>query len=347
MYCILKSILYICNNNHPTSGEPTPKRIPDHEEPPTMNPLSSNTLFGNWATLLLATNDRGQIDYSLQEAEIDQLIASRPNGIYSNGTACEFYTQTREEFVRLSQLLAEKCGKAGIPYQIGVSHPCAQESLERLRLIRELRPGAVQVILPDWFPVNDREGVRFLETMAETADGIPLVLYNPPHAKRQLTPADWARFKTHVPALIGVKTSDHDSSPAWYAEVRQHAAGLAVFVPGHHLATGLRYGAAGAYSNVACLNPFAAQRWYELAVADPEKGLEMEQRIRLFMSRCIDPFITEMHYPNHACDRFMALVGGWADVGARLRWPYDSIPVSYVEPVRRQGQTILPEFFNR
>lgn len=347
MYCILKTILYICNNKRRKFEGTPPRPTPADKEPPTMKPLSNTTLFGNWATLLLTTNNCGEIDFSLLDAEIDQLIASKPNGIYSNGTACEFYAQTREEFVQISQLLAEKCEKADIPFQIGVSHPCAQESLERLRLIRELRPGAVQVILPDWFPVNNREGVHFLETMAETAAGIPLVLYNPPHAKRQLNPADWALFKTHVPELIGIKTSDHDSSPAWYAEVRQHATGLAIFVPGHHLATGLRYGAAGAYSNVACLNPFAAQRWYELAVADPEKGLEMEQRIRLFMSRCIDPFITEMHYPNHACDRFMALVGGWADVGARLRWPYDSIPVSYVESVRQQGQTILPEFFNR
>lgn len=318
-----------------------------NEEPPTMKPLTSKTLFGNWATLLLATDADGKIDFQRQEDEINVLIASKPNGIYSNGTACEFYTQTREEFVQLSSLLSEKCEAAGIAYQIGVSHPCAQESLERLRLIRELRPGAVQLILPDWFPVNNREGIRFLEIMAEEADGIPLVLYNPPHAKRILSPADWALFKGHIPTLIGVKTSDYDSSPEWYAQVRLHATDLSVFVPGHHLATGLRNGAAGSYSNVACLNPVAAQRWYEQTIADPDKGLELEQRIRLFMNRCIDPFIAEMHYPNHACDRFMALVGGWAEVGSRLRWPYDSIPISHIEEVRKQGRTIIPEFFNR
>ena len=58
----------------------------------------------------------------------------------------------------------------------------------------------------------------------------------------------------------------------------------------------------------------------------------------------IDPFIIRDHLPNHACDRFMALVGGWADVGAHLRWPYSSIPESYVEPVRRRGHALIPEF---
>ncbi len=311
-----------------------------------MKPLSSDTLHGNWATLLLATDDEGHIDFARQADEIDVLIASKPNGIYSNGTAGEFYSQNLDEFVCLNQLLAEKCEAAGTAFQIGVSHPCAQESLVRLQLIRELEPSAVQVVLPDWFPVNDREATRFLETMAEQADGIPLVLYNPPHAKRELTPRDWAALKRAVPALIGVKTNDKDSSPEWYGQVALHAAGLAVFVPGHHLATGIARGAAGAYSNVACLNPFAAQRWYELMLTDMDAALELESRIQRFMNRCITPFITRMHYPNHACDRFMALVGGWADVGSRLRWPYDSIPVSHVKEVRRQAQAIIPEFFN-
>ena len=41
----------------------------------------------------------------------------------------------------------------------------------------------------------------------------------------------------------------------------------------------------------------------------------------------------------------MALVGDWADVGTKLRWPYRSIPEEYVEKVRREGRRIIPEFF--
>lgn len=311
-----------------------------------MAPLSHNTLYGNWATLLLATDGGGRIDFRRLADEIDVLVASSPNGIYSNGTAGEFYAQSTDEFVEVARLLAEKCTAAGVPFQLGVSHPCAQESLLRLRLVRELRPGAVQVILPDWFPVNDREAVRFLTGMAEAADGIPLVLYNPPHAKRELAPAGWAHLKRAVPSLIGVKASDRESSPAWYGQIRRHAAGLSVFVPGHHLATGVCNGAAGAYSNMACLNPFAAQKWYDTMRSDMRAALELEGRIRQFMDTCIAPFITRMRYPNHACDRFMALVGGWADVGSSLRWPYDSIPVSRVKEVRARAKQIIPEFFN-
>ena len=126
-----------------------------------MHPLTHTTLVGNWATLLLATNKNGEIDYKRMGDEIDILIASSPCGIYSNGTAGEFYTQNEEEFIKTSELLAEKCSAASIPFQIGVSHMSPQISLNRLQAVKSLNPGAVQVILPDRFPVTLEEGCHF------------------------------------------------------------------------------------------------------------------------------------------------------------------------------------------
>lgn len=309
-----------------------------------MKILPSDSLKGNWATLLLATDSSGNLDFARLEAEIDVLIASEPNGIYSNGTAGEFYSQDRDEFVKVSEMLAEKCRTAGVDFQIGASHPCAQESLWRLNAVKDLKPFAIQVILPDWFPVDDRAAISFMKKMAEEAGDIPLVLYNPPHAKKVLKPEQWQLVRKEVPSMIGVKVFDNNCSPEWYEQMRKNSEGIAVFVPGHHLATGYMNGASGAYSNVACLNPSAAQKWYDMMAVDMESALELESRINVFMKTCIDPFIVEMHYPNHACDRFMALVGGWADVGANLRWPYSSIPAEYASAVRNKVRDIIPEF---
>ena len=309
-----------------------------------MKPLSHNLIYGNWATLLLATDSRGNLDFGRLEEEVNVLIDSKPNGIYSNGTACEFYSQTMDEFVKISELLSSRCEAAGVPYQIGVSHPCPHESLERLQAIRHLKPGAVQLILPDWFPVNDEAILSFMQRMAEEAGEIPLVLYNPPHAKKVIHSEKWQMIRKAVPSLVGVKVFDNNCSAEWYAQMNANKEGVSVFVPGHHLATGVVNGADGAYSNVACINPHAAQKWYELMKTDMEAALELELRIQAFMKECIDPFIVVHGYPNHACDRFMALVGGWADVGAKLRWPYSSIPVDYVEQVRKRAHGIIPEF---
>jgi len=310
-----------------------------------MKPLIHKEIIGNWATLLLATDDAGAIEYSKLADEIDLLIASKPNGIYSNGTAGEFYSQSEGEFDSVSQMLAEKCDKATLPFQIGVSHMSPQISLERLHRIKHLKPGAVQLILPDWFPPTLEESSLFMEKMAEEAEGISLVLYNPPHAKKQLEPKEWAVLKKQVPSMMGVKVFDNNGDTGWYHSMQKFSDGISVFIPGHRLATGLSKGADGSYSNMACLNPVTAQYWYKLTRDDMESALELEGRIYQFMKTCIEPLITKHHYPNHACDRFMALVGGWSDVGSKLRWPYRSIPVDLVQAVRSRAEKIIPEFF--
>lgn len=310
-----------------------------------MKPLNHNEIYGNWATLLLTTDKRGQIDFVKLADEIDVLIASRPNGIYSNGTAGEFYSQTEEEFDRISQLLAEKCEEASMAFQLGVSQMSPQLSIERLRRSRYLNPSAFQIILPDWFPVTLKESIDFLQKMSDEAREVGLVLYNPPHAKRVLHPEEWRILKRAVPDLVGLKVSDQEGSETWYEKARQHSEGLSLFIPGHRLATGLKYGAKGTYSNMACLNPFAAQRWYEQIIQDPEAGFELEKRINQFLGRYIHPLITEHSYSNQACDRFLALIGGWADIGGKMRWPYKSISSEYIKEIRSAAIKLIPEFF--
>jgi len=307
-----------------------------------MRPLAASQIRGNWATLITAWNVDDSLDLGRVAAEIDVLVAARVDGIYSNGTAGEFHAQTEEEFDRIAECLADKCNAAGMPFQIGVSHMSAQISRERLRRVVPLSPGAVQVILPDWFPVTEDEAVSFLEGMSEVANGIGLVLYNPPHAKRVWNPEQIGRLTARACALVGIKTAGGDD--AWYASMRQHQVRISVFVPGHLLASGVQRGAHGAYSNVACLNPVAAQRWTDQMRTDLHGALEVEQRLRRFMDACIAPFITEQKHCNAACDRFMALLGGWADVGDKMRWPYRSIPASEATRIRPIARELVPEF---
>lgn len=307
-----------------------------------MKPLQSHEIRGNWATLLLAWNGDDTLDLPRIAREIDTLIAFRVSGIYSCGTAGEFHTLTESEFDAVSALLAEKCEAGGIPFQLGASHMSAQISLERARRAAALQPGAIQVILPDWCPPTDEEAIAFLRRIAEATDPVPLVLYNPPHAKRVLGPAEFAPLSWEVPALAGIKTAAGDA--AWYAAMRSHIPHLSVFVPGHRLATGIREGAHGAYSNAACLHPGAAQRWYECMLKDIDAALELESRLGAFMAEHIVPFITRDGYCPAACDRLLGQIGNWADVGARMRWPYRAIPVQEAKRLRPIARDLVPEF---
>jgi 4-hydroxy-tetrahydrodipicolinate synthase len=206
-----------------------------------------------------------------------------------------------------------------------------------------LHPGAIQVILPDWSPVTDDEIIAYLSRVCEAANGIGIVLYNPPHAKRVLPMPVYARLHRAVPGLVGVKVCDGTSS--WYGQMREFASEISVFVSGHHLATGFQQGAAGAYSNVACLHPAGAQRWWQLMHDDLTAALELERRIVAFFLRHIIPYITEQGYVNSGCDKLLAAIGDWADVGTRLRWPYRSIPQEDALRLRPIARQMLPELF--
>jgi dihydrodipicolinate synthase/N-acetylneuraminate lyase len=222
-----------------------------------MKPLAASEIHGNWTTLLLPLNADETIDHDLLGAEIDHFIAAKVNGIYSNGSVGEFYAQTEDEFDRVSSLLAEKCTRAEMPFQIGVCHMSPQISRERLRRARALRPSAFQIVLPDWFVPSWSEIGDFLTVMAAEAAPVPLVLYNPPQAKRRLTPAEWTEIAAAHPAIAGIKVPGGDD--AWYATMQPVMEKISVFIPGHQLASGLAHGARGAYSNVACLSPRGAQ----------------------------------------------------------------------------------------
>lgn len=308
-----------------------------------MKPLGASEIYGNWATPLLPINEDESIDFVRLGEEVDIIIASEVNGVYTNGTAGEFYAQTEAEFLRISALVAERCERAGVPFQIGASHTSPQTSLERVRRAREFKPGAIQVILPDWLPPNDDEVIAFLQRIAEASEPVGLVLYNPPHAKRVLKPPAYSKLKAAIPGLVGVKAMDGDA--AWYQEMREHAADLSVFVPGHHLADGYRQGAVGSYSNVACLSPAGAQKWYELIKTDINRASEIEAKIRRFIKLHVAPFRTDFGYANAALDKLMAAIGNWCEIGSRLRWPYKWIPESEAKRLRPVAKEMLPELF--
>ena len=155
-----------------------------------MKAFASDEIKGNWASLFLNIKDDDEIDYFSLESLIDYYIACGVDGIYSNGTACEFYSQTFDEYKKISSLLAEKCEKSGMPFQIGASHMDSRESLRRVEYAAKLKPCAIQVILPDWFPASRQTQIEFLKKIVDSAEGIGIVLYNPPHAKVVLAPED-------------------------------------------------------------------------------------------------------------------------------------------------------------
>ncbi|UCM91586.1 dihydrodipicolinate synthase family protein [Streptomyces marincola] len=300
-----------------------------------MRGLDSGNLTGVWATVLLPLAADDTIDFRRLEAALGAVLGSGVHGVYTNGTAGEFHTLDEYEYDRLHALVAGRCTAAGVPFQLGAGHPSGQVSLGRIRRAATLRPGAVQVVLPDWLPLSHGEAVDALRRMAEAAEGVPLVLYNPPYAKTRVDARMLALVADEVPQVIGLKLPD--ARPARGLTER-----FAVFVAGHTLASARREGAAGSYSNVACLSPAGAVRWYRLMGSDPAAALDLEARLRAFLDRHIAP-LARAGFCDPALDKTLCAIGGWARVGTRVRWPHRSVPETAVAGLRTAALRAVPE----
>ncbi|HZX06955.1 dihydrodipicolinate synthase family protein [Kribbella sp.] len=293
-----------------------------------MRPLTADSLRGVWATLLLPLNADDSISFDRLESQAQALGETSVAGVYAHGTAGEFQTLTEDEYDRVNEILVA----IGKPFQIGASHPSAQVQLSRVERAAKLAPGAIQVIAPDWLPLNPTEMLEFLRRVADAADGVPLVLYNPPHAKTQVGGRQLCQLAEAVPGLIGLKTAGGDK--AWFDEALP--SGLAIFVPGHFLASMSLLGAHGSYSNVAALSPDGA-----VATA---ADLDVERRIAQFFAAHVVP-LQQAGLSNPALDKFLAAVGGWADVGTRVRWPMQAATTEQVTAARTDVRRLLPELF--
>lgn len=308
-----------------------------------MKHLSSNNLTGIWCSIQLPILADNRIDFNSLKEEIDILTNTSIQGIYSNGTAAEFYNQTESEFDEINENMADICHKKGFPFQIGASHMSPIISRERIRRTKSLNPRAFQIILPEWLPLNSDEQLSFLVEIIEEADPIPVVLYSPGHSKTVLTPSDFKRLSNRFPQLIGIKVGAGGAE--WYAEMREMDADLAVFVPGHRLATGIKEGVAkGSYSNVACIDPNGAQKWFEIILDNIDEGIRIETQILQFFEECVFP-LARAGYSDAALDKLLWALSGRRTTSTRLRWPYIGVRDHVVEDVRKIARRILPDLF--
>ena len=309
-----------------------------------MKPLKPNRIGGTWGTLMLPIVDDDAIDFGKLADEIDILIDSKVDGIYSNGSTGELHNQDESETDRVNTLLAEKCEAAGMPFQIGASHMDPRISLSRAHRAKALNPqrhpghpaglGSLQRDGNGGLPRTHRGKQSILSAWCFTCRGTQNVHFGPKSI---------GRLAQRIPTLFGLKVLGGDAD--WFASMKKHAPRLSIFVPGHELATMTPLGAHGSYSNVACLSPKGAMKWQASIQSDYSAALDLEKRIKQFMVEHIVPYRDQLGHSNTALDKLLAAVGNWSQVGTRLRWPYRGVPeveAGRLRPIARQQ---LPELF--
>lgn len=298
-------------------------------------------LRGVWATLLLDVNEDGSPRMASIDEQLQALAHAGVDGVYAHGTAGEFHLLADPMFESISIRFSENARALGLPFQIGASHPLPRQALERVAFASELRPLAIQVTLPDWTAIDTATASRFLAGCADAAGDIPLVLYNPPHARTVLDADALVRLCDAVPTLAGLKCGGGNGE--WYRRMEAVLARIAVFIPGHAYASGVLAGAHGSCSNMACLDPAAAVVWARQTETDPGAARDLERRVAAFMDDAIAP-ILNAGWQGFVCDKAMAAAGGWTRISARLLWPHEGVDGATIERIRLSAARHIPEF---
>jgi dihydrodipicolinate synthase/N-acetylneuraminate lyase len=306
--------------------------------------MSSFRPSGIWGAVLLPLSKTGNIDLSALAEMVDALCQSGVAGIYTNGTAGEFFNQTEADFDAITAIVLDRAEQARMPVQIGVSNSNARVARDRLTRIAHSGAVAAQVTLPDWWPPSSDEQARFIAGMSEAGQGMPLVLYNPPTAKARLTIDGIAALRAVTPDLVGVKVAGGDAE--WYSERRAKLRKLSVFVAGHTVAFGRPLGADGAYSNVACLSPSGAVRQWRQIETDPSAALDLEARFQKFLHETMIPLARDHGLSDAALDKAMVAAGGWMPIRPTLLWPYSGATDEMVVAIRAGARKFVPELLH-
>ena len=309
--------------------------------------LKSNDVHGIWAGVTLPWDESYRFDEKTYAKNTENTIAAKVYGIYTTGSTGEFYALDYDEFCTMVDIQAELCGKANMPLQIGC---CSDATHKTIRLIEYAASkdavGAVQVVLPYWMELNDREVDQFFKDLYTACPEMPIVHYNIPRAKRFLHGSDYLRILEVAPSLIGVKYVYAGQNFAALQDSLALTPDLSYFVAEHLLASAMQIGARGCYSSMVLTNPKFMLDMYEKATSGQwEQAIKMQQRVAKFFAEW-EAFIEER---NEGCtdptgDKGLAVAAGFLLGHQRCRAPYIGWSDDTIKVLREWLDKNYPEF---
>ena len=221
-----------------------------------MSKLTAETLRGIWAGVTMPWDENYRFDEETYAKNIERAVQEKIHGVYTTGSTGEFYAIDFDEFQRMVNIETEICGKVDMPLQIGCCSDNTAKTIKMLEYAAEKKEvSAVQVNIPYWMELNDRELLQFFRDLYNACPDMPLVHYNIPRAKRFLTGEDYLRILDVAPNLIGVKYTFAGSYFGQLQDAMLKTPNLSYFVGENMLVSAMQLGARGCYSSLIFTNP--------------------------------------------------------------------------------------------
>jgi dihydrodipicolinate synthase/N-acetylneuraminate lyase len=290
-----------------------------------MTRLGASDIYGIWAGSIMCWDENDRFDAEAYAANIRRTLQHRPHGVYTTGSTGEFYAIDLDEFKLMVDIQAQLCGEANVPLQIGC---CSDATHKTLRLLEyaasKKQVGAVQIVLPYWMELTDREVLKFFGDLYRACPDMPIVHYNIPRSTRFLHAKDYLRILEVCPSLVGVK---YTFAGSHFGDLQSDISAtpqLSYFVAEPLLASAMQLGARGCYSSLIGTNPQYMMKFYDAAAARRwDEAMKMQKSLAAFFSQLgvlIDQLGESTCDPT--VDKAMAVAAGFAQSHQRCRAPY-------------------------
>ncbi len=312
-----------------------------------MKRLIADDLHGIWAAVLISWDERDNFDEKNYRINTEHTIKANVHGVYTTGSSSEFYALDYEEFCLMVDIQDEICGKNNMPLQIGC---CADSTRKIIKLMEyaNLKPnvGGVQVAIPYWMELNNKELVQFFKDLNTACPEMPLIHYNIPRSKRFLNGKDYKRILDVAPNLIGVKYTFAGSNFGQLQNDIMETPNLSYFVGESLLASGMMLGARGSCSSIVNTNPNVMLSLYDHAVNGSwEKAIKMQKEVARFIGDLVK-FMEDREEGviDPVIDTGMAVASGYYTGSQRTRPPYIGWSDETIICLRKWMEDKYPQF---
>jgi 4-hydroxy-tetrahydrodipicolinate synthase len=154
-----------------------------------------------------------ELDERGLEKLLDHLIAAGVDGVFTVGTAGEFWALTVEEKKRVYEwTVAYAQGR--VPVYVGTCANTTREAIRLAEIAQEAEADCISVLTPTFITPGEDEMFRHYQAIAAAVD-LPVLLYgNPDRTNNPLSIDLVVRLAEEVENIVGIKDSSGDMTTA-------------------------------------------------------------------------------------------------------------------------------------
>ena len=305
--------------------------------------LNLTNLKGIFAAIPIAARPDGEFIESDYRTDIAKVCSSGVHGIYTTGSTGEWYAMDDSEFQWMVDVFLTETSKFDTLTQIGCGGLDTRATIKRVKIAvsGEKKPDGLQILLPSWQRLTDNEIVDFFKTVADAAEGIPLIHYNTMRSKRFLTEKEYELILKSVPSLIGSKFVSFDIEQI----IKVVRAGLPMnFFVSHewNAVPTIMCGGKGIYSDYALCWPSKCIELFNLCEQKQwDKALDLQEKFIGFHLEGEDPLKCR-GFADAVWDKGKTEAAGFLKCKRYTRQPHHCMTQEDIQHLRMVGKRYFP-----